>query len=105
MRIFGLTDRYPPDFVPAALLLAGIGGLALAARLRAVRGVSVVGAVLAGATIFIAMAVWVKRFPDQTRVVSLARLANTPTSWWEQWRGERLGGLRLELELPRGREG
>jgi len=102
---FGLTDRYPPDFVPAALVLAGIGGLALAERLRTVRGVGLVGVVLAGATIFVAMAVWVKRFPDQTRVLALARWANTPTAWWEQWRGERLGGLRLELELPRGREG
>lgn len=102
---FGLTDRYPSDFVPASLLLAGIGGLALGERVRAVRGAGLAGAVLAGVTIFIAMAVWVKRFPDQARVLPLARWANMPTAWWEQWRGEMPGGLKLEVELPRGREG
>ncbi len=102
---FGITDRYPPDFVPALLLLAGIGGLAFGERLRTLRVAGFVGIVLAGATIFIGMAVWVKRFPDQARVLPLARWMNTPTAWWEQWHEEMPGGLRLELELPRGREG
>ena len=102
---FGMTDRYPPDFVPALLLLAGFGGLALGERLRTLRGAGLVGVALAGATVFIGMAVWVKRFPDQARVLPLARWMNTPTAWWEQWHEEMPGGLRLELELPRGREG
>jgi hypothetical protein len=102
---FGLTDRYPPDFVPALLLLAGIGGLALGERVRTLRGAGFVSVVLAGVTIFIGMAVWVKRFPDQARVLSLARWVNMPVAWWEQSRNEMPGGLKFELELPRGREG
>lgn len=102
---FGLTDRYPPDFVPAALVLAGFGALALGERVRAMRLARIVGGALAGVTIFFSLAVWMKRFPEQDRLLPLARLANTPISWWEQWRGETPGGLRLQLELPSGREG
>lgn len=102
---FGLTPRYASDFVPVALLLAGVGALALGERMRTMRAAAWVGGVLAGSTIFFAGAAWMKRFPDQARLLPLARLANTPTFWWEQWRGEMPGGLRLELELPRKREG
>jgi hypothetical protein len=102
---FGLTDRYPPDYVPAALLLASIAGLALAARWPARRLVALAGGGLAAATIFVALAVWVKRWPDQARWLPVARVANLPTSWWERWRGDLPGSLRLELELPKGREG
>jgi hypothetical protein len=102
---FGLTDRYAPDFVPAALVAAGMGALALGERVRKMRVAAWVGGVLAGSTIFFAGAAWMKRFPDQARLLPLARLADTPTFWWEQWRGEVPGGLRLELELPRKREG
>ena len=102
---FGLTDRYPPDFVPAALVLAGIGGLALGERVRGIRWAGTGMSVLAVATIFFSTAVWLKRFPDQGWLKPVARLANRPVSWWERWRGEQPGGLRLELELPKGREG
>ena len=102
---FGLTDRYPPDYVPALLVLAGVGCLALGERVRAVRGAAWAVGLLAAATIFFPLAVWLKRFPDQAMLRPLGRLANTPTGWWERWRGEEAGGLKIELELPKGREG
>ena len=102
---FGLTDRYPPDYVPASLLLAGFGALALGERGRAWRSVGAVCGVFAAITIGVALAVWVKRFPSQNKVLPLARLANLPTYAWERWRGEMPGGLRLAVELPKGREG
>lgn len=102
---FGLTDRYPPDYVPAALLLAGIAALGLGERWRESRSFSLVGVGLAAITIFVALAVWVKRFPNPSLVLPVARLANTATYAWERWQGENLGGLRMEVELPRGREG
>ena len=101
---FGLTDRYPTDFVPAMLVLASAGGLALAERVRTVRGAGFAGAGLAAATILLALAAWAKRFPDLAMQGPVARWANTPTAWWERWRGETPGGLRVELELPRGKE-
>lgn len=102
---FGHADRYAPDFVPAALVVAGMGALALGERVRAMRVAAWAVGILAGSTLFFASAVWFKRFPDQAQLLPLARVANTPTHWWEQWRGETPGGLRLELELPRMREG
>ena len=102
---FGLTDRYPPDYVPAAVVLASIGGLALAESPPKRRRTAALGALLAGATIVVALAVWVKRWPDQTAWLPVARIANLPTSWWERFRGDVPGNLRLELELPSGKEG
>jgi len=101
----GHWDRYLPDFTSAALLLAGVGGLALGERFGLIRGVRWVAGVMASSTILIALAVWVERVPQQPWHRPLARLANQPTHWWEQWRGETPGGLRLELLLPLGREG
>jgi hypothetical protein len=109
---FGLTDRYPPDYVPAALLFAGIGALALGQRRGEGRwawtrgaGLKVVGAGLAGLTIFFALAVWTKHISNQALLLPVARMANRPTDWWERWRGETPGGLCLELELPVGKPG
>jgi hypothetical protein len=87
------------------LLLAALGALALSERWRSSRIIPMVAGAFAAITIFIAMAVWVKRFPDQNLLLPLARVANLPTYALERWRGEIPGGLRLEVELPRGREG
>lgn len=102
---FGLTDRYPSDYVPGALLLASMGALALGERWRDYRFTVWMGGCLAGVTIFCGVAVWMKRFPQPDRLFGLARMANYPTHWWEQWRGESPGSMMLELELPEGQEG
>ena len=102
---FGLTERYPPDYLPAALLLASCGGLVLSERIGAWRASAWAGAGLAAATIFFAQAIWIRGFYNQKLVLPLARLANLPTHWWERWRGETPGGLSVEFELPFGRIG
>jgi hypothetical protein len=101
----GLAERYVPDYAPAAFLAAGIGGLALGERLRGKRWVGVTMTAGAGLTVFFVVALWVGRLPGQERFLPLARLMNAPTAWWEGIRGQPPGGLRVELELPRGREG
>ena len=102
---FGLTERYPPDYLPAALLLASCGGLVLSERIGAWRASAWVGAGLAAATIFFAQAIWIRGFYNQKLVLPVARLANLPTHWWERWRDETPGGLSVEFELPVGRIG
>ena len=101
----GRWDRYLNDFAPAALLLAGVGGLALGERYGLVRGTRCLAGFMAGSTVLIALAVWVARVPEQPWYLPLARLANQPIHWWEQWMGDTPGGIRLELELPEGRDG
>jgi len=101
----GRAERYVPDYLPAALLAAGIGGLAVGERFRrrCVAGLGMAGG--AGLTVFFVVMLWFGRLPVPERILSLARWANTPTAWWEELRGKAPGGLRVELELPRGREG
>jgi hypothetical protein len=106
---FGTTDRYLTDYVPAALLLGGVGALALAARTNArpVRRKLVATGFLVAAiySIFVELVVLAPALPRPEAVLALARWADGPTSWWERARGTQFGALRLDLALPVGREG
>jgi hypothetical protein len=102
---FGLTNRYPPDFVPVWLLLAGIGALAMSASLakhaprwtRTGKSVLAIGCLV---TLFFALAVFVGHLSEPRRVLPLARFLNWPAFLWERANGVHHGSLRLELDVP-----
>jgi hypothetical protein len=105
----GVNDRYAGDIVPTWLLLAALGALALGefrpgptlAR-RALAGAVVAGAVC---SVCIGQAVLFRRLPLDGHLLAFARVMNRPTAMLERLRGEELGALRLELELPTGKVG
>ena len=104
----GTTDRYPSDFLPAALLLGGIGALALTDRVASQPWVRrLLAPLLLALGLFstlVGLAVFAGRTPREDALRPLARLINRPTSHWERTSGIELGDERLELELPAGKE-
>jgi len=100
---FGTTSRYPGDFANAALMLAGVGALALGQRLafagKAWCARPVIAAA-AAASIAFAFAVYVDWFPRREIFLGLSRAANWPAYKWESAHGSKFGGLRLDLRLP-----
>jgi len=105
----GANERYTCDFVPIWILLGAIGALALtqktAARGRAHNWAAWVVAATAGFSLFVGTATFFQRLPLEGRLISTARLFNWPAYAWERMMGHNYGALRLELELPVGREG
>jgi hypothetical protein len=100
---FGTTSRYPGDFAHAALILAGIGALALGQRIAILgrKGWFQVGAAaLAAVSLVFGLAVFVGAFPRPEVFSSLARAVNWPAYAWESSHGANFGGLHLELALP-----
>ena len=100
---FGTTSRYPGDFAHAALILAGIGALALGQRLAILgrtRAFQVGAAALAGVSLAFGLAVFVGAFPRPDVFSGLARAVNWPAYAWESGHGANFGGLHLELGLP-----
>ncbi len=102
----GLSDRYATDYFPAALLLGGMGALALTAgrpdgRRLLTPGLAALGffSMLTGLAIFAGVA------PRSGALLALARAANGPTRLWERAHGIEQGDLELKLELPAGRPG
>jgi hypothetical protein len=100
---FGTTARYPGDFANAALILAGVGALALGQRL-AVAGraglARLVTAAAAAVALAFAFAVYVDWLPRREIFLGLARAANWPAYAWDSSHGSKFGGLRLDLRLP-----
>ncbi len=105
----GSADRYVSDYAPLVLLLGGVGALALGAWAsgrgwrQGLAGLTMIAA--GGASIFIALAVFAGRTPRADLMLAVGRIANGPVSRWERSHGIRHGALRLELELPTGKEG
>jgi hypothetical protein len=100
---FGTTARYPGDFANAALILAGVGALALGQRAADSGRPRVLGTGLIAAaaiSLFFALTVYIGWFPAKDAFLGLARAANWPEYAWQRARGEKFGGLRLELILP-----
>ncbi|HEX3729665.1 MAG TPA: hypothetical protein VHV47_07660 [Opitutaceae bacterium] len=106
---FAVTDRYVADFSPGMVVLGGIGAQALLARFQAGRrpwrGVRTVLLVAAIASAAVGLADFFADTSGGNRYFPLARAGDWPAATWEQLVGARLGGLRLVLELPAGREG
>ena len=103
---FGTTDRYLSDFVPAGLLLGGIGVLAItawAARRPWRFGLAAPILLAAAASIFVELAAFSVRTPRDDVVLALGRIANRPIFRREQAHGVQFGPLRLDLELPADR--
>jgi len=100
---FGTTARYPGDFANAALILAGVGALAVGQRAAILRIPKAATAILfsgAALSLFFALAVYVGWFPGREIFLGLARAADWPAYAWEKAHGGKFGGLRLELQLP-----
>jgi hypothetical protein len=100
---FMTTSRYPGDFSNAALILAGIGGLAVGQRAALLPRRWKVGsalAVAALASLSLSLAVYAGLFPRKEIFLRLARAANWPAYAWQRTHGIGFGGLRLELTLP-----
>ncbi len=97
------TARYPGDFSHAALILAGVGALAVGQR-SAIAGKGKIAATalisLAAISLFFSLSVYVGWFPRKEIFLGLARAANWPAYGWQRAHGEEFGGLRLELKLP-----
>jgi hypothetical protein len=99
----GTTYRYPADFANMALILAGMGALALAERARAAGRWGPTAsalAAIAAVSLFFGMASYFGFFSGTDGFLRLARAANGPAYAWERARGENFGGLRLEVRLP-----
>jgi hypothetical protein len=100
---FGTTARYPGDFANAALILGGVGALALGQRAARLERPRIVGAALAGAagiSLLFGLVVYGGLLPGKDRFLGLARAANLPGFLWQEAHGDQFGGIRLELRLP-----
>ncbi len=105
----GVNDRYAGDIVPTWLLLAALGAMTLGEFRPTVaiarRGLAVAVVAVAAWSVFIGQAMLFRRLPLEGHLLSFARVMNRPTAMLERQRGEELGALRLELELPEGKVG
>ncbi|HWA10161.1 MAG TPA: hypothetical protein VG838_11980 [Opitutaceae bacterium] len=110
----GATNRYMVDFLPSALLLAGLGLLALGEVTR--RRPRLRRALLAGAA---GLAVYSSAFTLCAAVqynglfqrqhpalyARLARWCNAPVFAWERWRPPAYGPLELTVTFPKDQRG
>jgi hypothetical protein len=93
-------DRYVVDYEASALIISAIGVLALTGFFKNSRAVIYTVFILGAFSISSAMGIWLKRFPDQKTLSSIARVANTPIQYVEALSGAAYGGIKLELQLP-----
>jgi len=93
-------DRYVVDYEASALILSAFGVLALADYFNNSRIFICAATVLGLFSVVSAQGIWLKRFPDQKTLSSIARLANTPIQHIEALSGAVYGGIKLELQLP-----
>jgi hypothetical protein len=100
---FGSTSRYPGDYAQAALLLAGLGALAVTEGLDAGRprvGAAWALGAAAVASLLVCFAVYARDVARPDALLGLARAANWPNYAWHRMTKGELGGLRLDLALP-----
>jgi len=101
--------RYTADFLPWWLLL-GLLGMATVEwcvrRWWALRGIFCVfaAALMLGTAVMAFFASSrlhdVLRYRNPEAYLALARVFNTPTAWWETWRGEPRGPLEMDVVFP-----
>jgi hypothetical protein len=107
----GVNDRYAVDVVAPWLLGGGVGALVWGQAWgragtwlrRGCFRMAVLGAAVY--SIGIGQAMFFRRVPAEGAALEFARFMNQPVAWLQRLRQEPLGGLRLEIELPAGREG
>jgi hypothetical protein len=100
---FGTTGRYPGDYANAALVLAGLGALAIGAGLSGRRPRASYALALwaaAAVSILFSQADYQHSFPKNPAFAALARAGNWPAYAWARARGRQFGGLALDVRLP-----
>ena len=98
--------RYQVDFCGPLMLAAGFGWLALWHRAERIRGaVTWLGVGMAAFTILMSLGYTARVAGESERLRAVAKLANLPVAWWEQWNGVNFGPVRLSVEFPVKGEG
>lgn len=93
--------RYQIDFCGPLMLAAGFGWLVFWQRAERIRGaVTWLGVGMAAFTILVSLGYTARLAGESERLKAVARLANLPVAWWEQWNGVNFGPVRLSVKFP-----